>query len=377
MQKGENDPEIGAVLYDLKQAVIYAGGTLLLIHHCNKAPDLVGVEALSGHNAIAGAANTVLTMHYLQGENNQPNKSIPERQLFREARSGDGLDLVITRDGSSFRSLGSMEAHKEKAQEQNQLSKLSGLQYQVLDVVAGEWLTRRQVCEELEIEWSDRGQNKEARQVKRALDRLAESGKIESVRAGLESTYRNPSRMGTKKDVSVVSVVSTSHTKGLSDTTFETVNGISGINQSCQGGVVAPASIDQKAENCDPIPLIPPIPNETYQSKTLLSLVDTTDTTDATTFNSNEKKNDRAAAEQRIREHGHTYDLSRLTDAEVLSDLNSLDDATTRRLGAAETDLFNLHPTCRTPCTPIHPKRNSQLEWAWVWLDLDLDMDVD
>jgi len=215
MQKGENDSEIGAVLYDLKQAVMDAGGTLLLIHHCNKAPDLVGGEALSGHNAIAGAANTVLTMHYLQGENNQPNKSIPERQLFREARSGDGFDLVITRDGSSFRSLGSMDAHKEQAQEQKQLSKLNGLQHQVLDVVAGEWMTRRQVCEELKIEWSDRGQNKEARQVKRALDHLAETKKIESGKAGLESTYRNPSRMGTKKDVSVVSVVSTSHTKGF------------------------------------------------------------------------------------------------------------------------------------------------------------------
>jgi len=175
----------------------------------------VGGEALSGHNAIAGAANTVLTMHYLQGENNQPNKSIPERQLFREARSGDGFDLVITRDGSSFRSLGSMDAHKEQAQEQKQLSKLNGLQHQVLDVVAGEWMTRRQVCEELKIEWSDRGQNKEARQVKRALDHLAETKKIESGKAGLESTYRNPSRMGTKKDVSVVSVVSTSHTKGF------------------------------------------------------------------------------------------------------------------------------------------------------------------
>jgi len=221
MQKGENDPEIGAVLYDLKQAVIDAGGTLLLIHHCNKAADLVGVEALSGHNAIAGAANTVLTMHYLLGENNQPNKNIPERQLFREARSGDGFDLVITRDGNSFRSLGSMDAYKEQAQEQKQLSMLNGLQHQVLDVVAGEWMTRRQVCEELKIVWSNRGQNKESRQVARALDRLVESGKIESIRTGLESSYRNPSRMGTKKDVSMVSVVSSSHANDLSDTTLK------------------------------------------------------------------------------------------------------------------------------------------------------------
>jgi hypothetical protein len=85
----------------------------------------------------------------------------------------------------------------------------------VLEVVAGEWMTRRQVCDELEIDWSDSGRNKEARQVKRALDRLAESGKIESVRAGIESTYRNPSRMGTKKEVTLVTVVTPSHTKGV------------------------------------------------------------------------------------------------------------------------------------------------------------------
>ena len=61
---GENESEIGATLYDLKQSVIEAGGTLLLIHHCNKAADLVGVEALSGHNAIGGAANTIITLHH-------------------------------------------------------------------------------------------------------------------------------------------------------------------------------------------------------------------------------------------------------------------------------------------------------------------------
>ena len=98
LQHGKNDPESGVVLYDLKQAVTDAGGTLLLIHHCNKAVDLVGVEALSGHNAIAGAANTVLTMHYVDSKG-QADKQAPERRLVREARSGEGFDLVISRDG--------------------------------------------------------------------------------------------------------------------------------------------------------------------------------------------------------------------------------------------------------------------------------------
>ena len=341
MQKGENDPEIGAVLYDLKQAVMDAGGTLLLIHHCNKAADLVGVEALSGHNAIAGAANTVLTMHYLQGENNQPNKSIPERQLFREARSGDGLDLVITRDGNSFRSLGSMDAHKEQAQEQKQLSKLSGLQHQVLDVVAGDWMTRRQVCDELEIEWSDSGRNKEARQVKRALDRLAETKKIESIREGGESTYRNPSRMGTKKEVTLVTVVTPSHTNSLEVTTFETVSGNPGNSQSYQGFTTPPASIDQKSENSDPanelpgLPGLPPLPLETVQPELLLSLGGATVTTVTTTFNSNEKKSDkRIEAEQRIQACGQTtIHLDGVTDEEMDKLADSVEAAKDRRLG--------------------------------------------
>ncbi|WP_461557182.1 AAA family ATPase, partial [Synechococcus sp.] len=341
MQKGENDPEIGAVLYDLKQAVMDAGGTLLLIHHCNKAADLVGVEALSGHNAIAGAANTVLTMHYLQGENNQPNKSIPERQLFREARSGDGLDLVITRDGNSFRSLGSMDAHKEQAQEQKQLSKLSNLQHQVLDVVAGDWMTRRQVCDELEIEWSDSGRNKEARQVKRALDRLAETKKIESIREGGESTYRNPSRMGTKKEVTLVTVVTPSHTNGLEVTTFETVSGNPGTSQSYQVFTTPPASIDLTVENCDlanelpGLPGLPQLPLETVQPKSLLSLGGTTVTTVPTAFNSNEKKSDkRVEAERRIHACGQTtIHLGGVTDDEMVGFADTAEAAFARSVG--------------------------------------------
>lgn len=316
MQKGENDPEIGAVLYDLKQAVMDAGGTLLLIHHCNKAVDLVGVEALSGHNAIAGAANTVLTMHYLQGENNQPNKSIPERQLFREARSGDGFDLVITRDGNSFRSLGSMEEIKEQAEEQKQRSKLSNLQRELMYLLPSEeWLTRRQICELLEIEWNDRGRDKAGQQVARALRHLVKLGQVETVRVGTESTYRSLDRMGTEFDETVMTVMTTSHANGsaviTSDTSFDDSDDSSGSN----GSAPAPASLTQvatdlsslsspssnKARQPEPQPQqavitvitesvgfdrndkngnpIPPIPNKTDQPNTLLSLLDTTDTT--------------------------------------------------------------------------------------------------
>ncbi len=101
--------------------------------------------------------------------------------------------------------------------------------------------------------------------------------------------------------------------------------------------------MDQKAKNCDlanELPGLPPLPQlplETVQPESMLSLGVTTVTTVTSTFNSNEKKSDRDAAEQRIREHGHTYDLSGLTDAEVFSDLKSFDAAFARQVGRSVT----------------------------------------
>lgn len=91
----ENSPDIGPLIYDLKQAVIDNGGSLLLIHHCNKSNAALGVEALSGHNSIPGAANTVITLHY-PGDGEDPAKSTLDRRLFREARSGNGCDLLVS-----------------------------------------------------------------------------------------------------------------------------------------------------------------------------------------------------------------------------------------------------------------------------------------
>jgi hypothetical protein len=45
----------------------------------------------------------------------------------------------------------------------------------------------------------------------------------------------------------------------------------------------------------------------------------------------------RVEAEQRIRAHGHTYDLNGLTDAVVFSDLKSFDAALARQVGRSVT----------------------------------------
>ncbi len=123
---GENDPEMGSLIYDLKQAVIDAGGTQLLIHHCNKANDTTGTEALSGHNAIAGAANTILTMHYL-AKGNKLIKDSPQRRLVREARSGPPADLVISMlaGGGSFYRVGEYEAFQEEQEGEDAMAKAS------------------------------------------------------------------------------------------------------------------------------------------------------------------------------------------------------------------------------------------------------------
>ena len=98
----ENDAEMGMLVYDLKQSVIDAGGSLLLVHHGNKEDKAVGMEAMSGHNSIAGACNTILSSHYLEDERGFACKDSPLRRVVREARSGQGADLVveIKTDGS-------------------------------------------------------------------------------------------------------------------------------------------------------------------------------------------------------------------------------------------------------------------------------------
>jgi hypothetical protein len=196
LQHGENDPEIGATLYDLKQAVTEAGGTLLLIHHCNKAADLVGVEALSGHNAIGGAANTVVTLHHCPNEKGLPDKTNPQRRLHSEGRSGENCDVVIDRAGrGAYRVVSTFEHWQQQlseAKKANKLEQLTGLQERVRDALedSGEWMTRRQVCEAIGVAWTERGRGGEPRKVGDALTRLVALEAAESQRAGIEATFR-------------------------------------------------------------------------------------------------------------------------------------------------------------------------------------------
>lgn len=120
MTSNENDANLGVMLYDIKTAVMAAGGTLILIHHCSKTNDLVGIEALSGHNSIPGAGNSVITLHHLPKKDGKgEQKGIPERRFFREGRSGgETPDLVVSiGPAGGFTRLNGFEEFLEKQQE--------------------------------------------------------------------------------------------------------------------------------------------------------------------------------------------------------------------------------------------------------------------
>jgi hypothetical protein len=140
----ENDPEMGALVYDLKNSIIDKGGSLLLVHHCNKSTEATGVEALSGHNAIAGAGSTVLTLHYLNAGKvgSLPMKAVPDRRLACESRDTQSFDLVVTLDGGTGRwqRIGTHSewlAHQGDEKRARKVEHLSEEQKAVLEVIGG------------------------------------------------------------------------------------------------------------------------------------------------------------------------------------------------------------------------------------------------
>jgi hypothetical protein len=197
LQHGENDPEIGATLYDLKQAVIDSGGTLLLIHHCNKAADLVVTEALSGHNAIAGAANTLITLHYCPDAKDRPDKDSPQRRMFCEGRSVPGCDVVIDRAaGGSFRLVSTFSKWQQQLAEarkqQKQTDQLTPTQQDLLDYLEArpdQRFTRRQLVEELELDWGDGGKSSDGVRVRESLQKLQRLELIQKVLTGKEHAF--------------------------------------------------------------------------------------------------------------------------------------------------------------------------------------------
>jgi hypothetical protein len=78
----------------------------------------------------------------------------------------------------------------ENAKEASKLDNLNTTQEQALEALSNEWVTRRQVCEAIGVEWGDRGRNPDAQRTNRALKRLVELGAAESKRDGVEATYR-------------------------------------------------------------------------------------------------------------------------------------------------------------------------------------------
>jgi Fe2+ or Zn2+ uptake regulation protein len=170
---------------------------LVLIHHANKTNDLIGVEALSGHSAIAGAANTVITLHYCPDDSGRPDKQNNQRRLVREARSGEGCDLVLSPNpgtGGFYRAseFSAWQQQLKDAKDENKReSRMTTTQDQILELLeerVGGWLTCREVVEALDLRW-DLGSGADANRIRCALNRLAEDSKVQRVRAGTAYTF--------------------------------------------------------------------------------------------------------------------------------------------------------------------------------------------
>jgi hypothetical protein len=146
LTSNENDAALGVLLYDLKGAVMAAGGTLVMIHHASKTSNEVGVEALSGHSSIPGAGNSVVTLHYLMAKDGKTaQKTIPERRLFREGRSGaEASDLVVSIDpAGGFRRVMMFEEHLNQLEGSNREIRLQKEGSLIQDAL-GKLLERRE-----------------------------------------------------------------------------------------------------------------------------------------------------------------------------------------------------------------------------------------
>jgi hypothetical protein len=350
LQHGENDPEIGATLYDLKQSVIDAGGSLLLIHHCNKAVDLVGVEALSGHNAIAGAANTVITLHYCPNDKGVADKINPQRRLFSEGRSGMGCDVVIDRgaNAGTYRQVNTFENWQQQlaeAKKNQKLDRLTNLQQQVLDALedSGAWMTRRQVCEAIGVAWVNYGRCGEARKVRDSLQRLADLGEVESVRAGTEATFRIPSHETQNDTAPNAPTAPTSEASASQGAELHTITPL------LPRQPVTPTVLDESEPRATtPAPHIgavgaewrPPNPLLQIDCSDLLARQERQEQpiSDPQDFVEVINPSNREENEQRIRDHGRSTDLTGWSDGDVAELLQSLEQAAIRR--RAEGDLL-------------------------------------
>jgi hypothetical protein len=169
----------------------------------------------------------------------------------------------------SFRQVSTFEHWQQQlseAKKNQKLERLTGLQQQALDALeeSGEWMTRRQVCEAMELPWGDRGQSKEAKNLAKALTRLLEVKAIESANAGREATYRS---CDTQKDWG--SSKSTSNDKGSGDS--DDWGSTGDLGRSRGSSANAPDSL---------IPLIPLDPYGGDQRNPLPQLVDPLDPLD-------------------------------------------------------------------------------------------------
>lgn len=194
----EDKPAAGRPVAALAEALGSCWG--ILTHHSRKGAGRegnLGVGAGRGSSAIDGAVSRVVGLgliHKMEGGQPVPQESDPRRELLSTKRGGATLHLIVKSDGNGcWTSEGTADDLKRQERQERAVQGLTEAQSAVFEVLgeAEGWLTGRQVAEALlpaGEEYDARGTA--AATSRRILRRLVTLGLVESVRTGLEATYR-------------------------------------------------------------------------------------------------------------------------------------------------------------------------------------------
>jgi hypothetical protein len=169
----------------------------ILTHHTRKGAGKegnLGVGAGRGSGDIDAAASRVIGLgliHKMESGVLVPQESDDRRELLSTKRGGKTLHLVVRSDASGFWSNeGDAEVLKQQERQERALSNLTEAQGDVLALleVADGWMTLRGLIEGAGEEYDAKGAK--AASTRKVLKRLEVLGLVESVKSGIERTYR-------------------------------------------------------------------------------------------------------------------------------------------------------------------------------------------
>ena len=309
----------------------------ILTHHTRKGAGKegnLGVGAGRGSGDIDAAASRVIGLGLIYKMENGvlvPQESDDRRELLSTKRGGKTLHLVVKSDASGFWSNeGDAEALKQQERQERAISNLTEAQGDVLALLdaADGWMTLRALIEGAGEEYEAKGAK--AATTRKVLKRLEVLGLAESVKSGSERTYRakgEPLR-GEERELTG-SLGSPTAPQGFSMAHPPAHTGSPEPGEPPTGSEPQGEPGEQLTSPREPQgePVKPQSPQQVSQVSHLPLFVAQPTGSPAVSG--------RQADERRIRELGHSADLSGWSDEELPELLQSLEAAHTRRTAAA------------------------------------------